>query len=150
MNGRDRAQHRQRLVQRPSLAIQLRRDRDRHRIHVGDDAQAVALMELPRLGAGYARRIVQSRKESMPDRAVFFRHHLAGLIVEAVDHHTVEAGPPAPARGDPVERPQFACCCSAAIMPQTMAPALMDESSTQGSPSITAASCMTSSATWRR
>ena len=110
MDRRDAAQDAHREVEGLSLAIELRLDRGGLRIDVGNDAQPVALIENPRLARNVGRRIVQSEIgfQTRPRR---FRDHFAGaVVIEPVDHDTVETGDGAHlARGDPVERAQLAC-----------------------------------------
>ena len=73
-------------------------------------------------------------------------------MVEAIDHHPVEAGEAAHlARGHAIEGAQVrSVCCSRAIMARTSAPELTPCSSTQGSHSITTVSSTTCTATSKR
>ena len=92
VDRRDAAQDRKGQVQRPSLLVQHRPDGHRFGVDVGDDAEQVAAIELPRLGRDVRGRIVHALEaaDAGPAR---FGHDLAGAVRrELVDHHPVEAG----------------------------------------------------------
>ena len=103
------AQDAHRQVEGVSLAVELRLDRGGRRIDVGNDAQPVALVENSRLLRDVGCRIMQP-EIGFQARPRCFRDDFAGpVVIEAVDHDTVEAGDRAHlAGGDPVERAQLA------------------------------------------
>ena len=75
--------------------------------NIGNNAQPVALVEYPRLARDVRSRIMQPEIAFQP-AARGLRNHLARpVMLEAIDHHTVEAGQAAHFAGrDPVEGPQ--------------------------------------------
>ncbi|MDB5720421.1 MAG: Diguanylate cyclase/phosphodiesterase with and sensor [Alphaproteobacteria bacterium] len=92
VDRRDRSQHRERQVERSAFAAQLRHDRHRHGIHVGDHAQQVALVQLAGLSRNVGRRIVKSEEGADTRTNRFGGHFTRSIGCEAIDHHPVVAG----------------------------------------------------------
>ena len=92
-----------------SVAVELRFERDWHRIDVGNDAQPVPFVEDARLARDVGGGIVQP-EIGLQARAGRLRDHFAGTVmIEPVDHDAVKAGDGAHLAGsDPVERAQLA------------------------------------------
>jgi hypothetical protein len=109
VNGRNAAQHAHRQVER---AAGNQAGLDAHGLgrNIRNDAQPVALVEDARLPWNVRCRIVQP-EIAFQAAAGGFRNHLArAVVIEAVDHHSVEAGEAAHlARRDPVEGPEVGC-----------------------------------------
>ena len=92
MDGRHRAQDRQRQVNRCPALVQLGEDRNRLGRDIGDDPERVTDVEFPGLGRNIGRRIAQV-EEAADARSRGFRHDGAGtVVIEAIDHDPVEPG----------------------------------------------------------
>jgi hypothetical protein len=92
MDRRDRAQHRQRLVEQQPIGSRCGHQRHGRCPHIGNHAEGVAQIELARLRGNVAGRVMQAQ-EAVDAMAHGFGHHFARFLrIEAIDHDAVETG----------------------------------------------------------